>query len=205
MTSPRVPAVSSQRITNKQANEARSHEEGSQVAVEAHYLPNIYQDGSDSGTSQGNGGNQGNNQALVNALRGANTEQLRSVGSQLSTPETFDKNSAVPYWTAGSVTFEHESASAINRRVNWGGYRHKDIGGTGKAHFTPHGQGHELSFADDAGVDVRVPRENLAPRTSVPGEFDQQIRHQLYSHQQPKAIRRDRLAVYNLTGVQLRA
>lgn len=203
MTTPRVQAFSSRRINDK-ATETHSHDEGSQVAVEAHYLPNIYQDSSDSGTSQGDG--QSDNQQLVNALRTSNTTQLRAISrAATQRPEMFDPNSSVPYWTNGSMTFERESKSAINRRVNWGGYRHKDIGGTGKANFTPHGQGHELSFADDMGVDVRVPRENLAAHTSVPGEFDQQIRHQLYSHQQPKGIRRDRLQVYNLTGVHLRA
>lgn len=203
MTTPRVQAFSSQRIANDKATETHSHDEGSQVAVEAHYLPNIYQDSSDSGTSQGDG--QSDNQALVNALRSSNTQQLRTVSGRLQKPEMFDPNSSVPYWTNGSMTFERESKSAQNRRLNWGGYRHKDIGGTGKAAFTPHGQGHELSFADDAGVNASIPREHLAPNTSVPGEFDEQIRHQLYSHQQPKAIRRDRLQVYNLTGVQLRA
>lgn len=203
MSSPRVPTYSPNRVNDGKAPGADAHhgEEGSQVAVRANYLPNIYQDGQDHGGSSDHG--QGDNQQLVNFLGNANTGQLRTLARNVQTP-LFPVDSPMAYIgpNARPAAYAAKSRTEQNRR-EWGDFL---PGGTTRAKYLPL-DGMEISFdANDRAINAAVPREVLAQQTTVPEDMDFQVRGGLYeSHLNRGNPRKDRLQVYNLAGVSLRA
>jgi len=199
-TLPRVQA--SHRVNEGKAQETHSQEEGSQVAVKTNYLPNIYQDGQDHG-SQGQGQGQGDNQQLVQFLRGANTQQLRTLANEAAKP-LFNPDSPLAYMGPNAVAAHYAPKSkAEDNRRHWGDYL---PGGSTRAKFTPN-DGMAISFdPNDQGINASVPRTQLARNTTVPEDMDFQVRAGMYeSHMNVGNPRKDRLHVYNLTGVNLRA
>lgn len=201
MTTPRVQAFQSQRIREGKAQEPQSQEEGSQVAVKTNYLPNIYQDGQDHGSSSDHG--QGDNQQLVQFLRGANTQQLKTLANEAAKP-LFNPDSPLAYVGPNAVAAHYAPKSkAEENRRHWGDFL---PGGTTRAKYLPI-DGMQISFdPNDQGINASVPRAHLARNTTVPEDMDFQVRAGMYeSHLNVGNPRKDRLHVYNLAGVNLRA
>lgn len=199
-SAPRVQAFTP-RIEQGKAQETHSEGEGSQVAVQAHYLPNIYQDGQDKGSSQGQG--EGDNQQLVQFLRGANTQQLKTLATDAAKP-LFNPDSPLAYMGPNAVAAHYAPKSkAEDNRRHWGDFL---PGGSTRAKFLP-SDGMDISFdPNDKGINASVPRSVLANSTTVTKDMDFQVRANMYEqHLNVGNPRKDRLSVYSLGGVRLRA
>ena len=180
MATNRVQVYTPNRVGEGKAQEAHRSEEGTGVAVRANYLPNIYQDGQDKGGQSGQQSG-GDNQQLVQFLRGANTQQLRTLATNVK--PTFSPHSPMSFIGPNAVpaAYAPKSKSEDNRR-HWGDFL---PGGTTRSKFLPI-DGMPISFdANDRPINASVPREVLAQSTSVPAEMDNQVRSGLTEPRQP--------------------
>lgn len=202
MSSPKVPTFQprvGQDTARGAENTRREGGDGSQVNVPAAiYNRPITRD---EGDSKGQGG--GGHDALVGFLAGANTAQLRTVARNVQQP-LLPEGSVLSLLgpNARPAHFARKSRFEDGRR-QWGDFL---PGGSTRAKFSPL-DGKAITFdSSDLPIRAGTPREVLAGNTTIDADTDRQVRHGVYeAHLNAGNPRKDRLQVYSLNGLQLRA